>query len=112
MTYLSFKSMHILSMILLFGSAFYKFMADLHGDVSAIYTTNKHVVLADWLFTTPAILIRPITGYCLLHELPFSITTPWLLCSIVLYLLAAGCGATNPYTCTVQANGSATNTIC
>lgn len=95
MTYLTFKSLHILSMILLFGtglgSAFYKFMADLHGDVHAIYTTNKHVVLADWLFTTPTILVQPITGYYLLQQLPFPIGTPWLLCSIMLYLLAGAC---------------------
>lgn len=95
MTYLSFKSMHILSMILLFGtglgSAFYKFMADLHGDVRAIYTTNKHVVLADWLFTTPTVLLQPITGYYMLQELPFALTTPWLLCSIILYVIAGAC---------------------
>lgn len=95
MTYLTLKSLHILSMILLFGtglgSAFYKFMADMHGDVRAIYTTNKHVVLADWLFTTPTILIQPLTGYYLLQELPFPITTPWLLSSIILYLLAGAC---------------------
>lgn len=95
MTYLSFKSMHILSMILLFGtglgSAFYKFMADLHGDVRAIYTTNKHVVLADWLFTTPTVLLQPITGYYMLQELPFTLTTPWLLCSIILYVIAGAC---------------------
>jgi uncharacterized membrane protein len=95
MTYLTLKSLHIFSLILLFGtglgSAFYKFMADLHGDVHAIYTTNKHVVLADWWFTTPTVLIQPITGYYLLQELPFSLTTPWLLASIVLYLLAGAC---------------------
>ena len=95
MTYLTFKSLHIFSLILLFGtglgSAFYKYMADLNGDVHAIYTTNKHVVLADWLFTTPTVLIQPITGYYLLQELPFPITTPWLLTSIILYLLAGAC---------------------
>jgi uncharacterized membrane protein len=95
MTYLTLKSLHIFSLVLLFGtglgSAFYKFMADLYGDVQAIYTTNKHVVLADWWFTTPTVLIQPITGYYLLQELPFSLTTPWLLASIVLYLLAGAC---------------------
>jgi uncharacterized membrane protein len=95
MTYLTLKSLHILSMILLFGtglgSAFYKFMADRRGDVRSIHTTNKHVVLADWLFTTPTILIQPITGYYLLQQLPFSIASPWLSASIALYLLAGAC---------------------
>lgn len=95
MSYLTLKSLHIFSLILLFGtglgSAFYKLMADLYGDVQAIYTTNKHVVLADWWFTTPTVLIQPITGYYLLQELAFPMTTPWLLASIILYLLAGAC---------------------
>ncbi|MBL1263300.1 DUF2269 family protein [Methylomicrobium sp. RS1] len=95
MSYLTLKSLHIFSLVLLFGtglgSAFYKFMADLHGDVRAIYTTNRHVVLADWWFTTPTVLIQPITGYYLLQQLPFSLTTPWLLVSVMLYLLAGAC---------------------
>ena len=95
MTYLTLKSLHILSLILLFGtglgSAFYKFMADLSGDIRAIYTTNRHVVLADWLFTTPTVIIQPITGYYLLQDLSFPLTTPWLLLSIILYIVAGAC---------------------
>lgn len=95
MSYLTIKSLHILSMILLFGtglgSAFYKFMADLNGDVRTIYTTNKHVVLADWLFTTPTVLIQPLTGYFMLQQFVIPITTPWLLLSIILYLIAGAC---------------------
>jgi uncharacterized membrane protein len=95
MSYLTLKSLHIFSLILLFGtglgSAFYKYAADLSKDVQAIYITNKHVVLADWLFTTPTVLIQPITGYYLLQELPFPIATPWLLLSIILYLIAGAC---------------------
>ena len=95
MSYLTFKTLHVFSMVLLFGtglgSAFYKFMADQNGDVRSIMTTNKHVVLADWLFTTPTILIQPITGYFMLSQAHFPLTTPWLLTSILLYLLAGAC---------------------
>ncbi len=95
MSYLTFKTLHVFSMVLLFGtglgSAFYKFMADQNGDVRSIMTTNKHVVLADWLFTTPTILIQPITGYFMLSQAHFPLTTPWLLTSILLYLLAGVC---------------------
>lgn len=95
MSYLTLKSLHIFSLILLFGtglgSAFYKYMADLSKDVHAIYLTNKHVVLADWLFTTPTVLIQPLTGYLMLQQFQIPVTTPWLLASIILYLIAGGC---------------------
>ncbi len=95
MSYLSYKMLHIFSLILLFGtglgSAFYKFMADLEGDVHAIAITNRHVVLADWLFTTPTIIVQPITGYIMLSQMNLPMTTPWLLLSIVLFLLAGAC---------------------
>ncbi|MGZ8096123.1 MAG: DUF2269 family protein [Methylosarcina sp.] len=95
MSYLTFKTLHIFSLVLLFGtglgSAFYKFMADRHGDVRAIAATNRHVVLADWWFTTPTVIIQPITGYVMLSQSGLSLMTPWLLVSIVLYLIAGAC---------------------
>ena len=95
MSYLTFKTLHVLSMVLLFGtglgSAFYKLMADYSGDVHSIMTTNRHVVLADWLFTTPTIIIQPVTGYYMLSQTHYPLTTPWLLTSIVLFLIAGAC---------------------
>ena len=61
MTYTVLKTLHILSMVLLFGtglgSAFYKWMADRSGDLAHIVVTNRHVVLADWIFTTPTVIL-------------------------------------------------------
>jgi len=95
MDYLWLKALHILSAFLLFGtglgSAFYKFMADRHGDPASIAVTNRHVVLADWLFTTPSILIQPLTGVWLAALAGWSLTTPWLLASLLLYLIAGAC---------------------
>lgn len=95
MSYLTFKTLHIFSLVLLFGtglgSAFYKFMADRHGDVHAIAATNRHVVLADWLFTTPTVILQPITGYMMLVHSGLPLTTPWLIVSIVLFLIAGVC---------------------
>jgi uncharacterized membrane protein len=66
MTYTTLKTLHILSMVLLFGtglgSAFYKWMADRSGNVTHIANTNHQVVMADWLFTTPTVIIQPLTG--------------------------------------------------
>ncbi len=37
--------------------------------------TNRHVLLVDWLFTTPGILIQPLSGYALAIFLGI----PWIL---------------------------------
>jgi uncharacterized membrane protein len=70
------------------GSAFYKFMADRSGNLEVIVHTNKMVVLADWLFTTPSAIIQPLTGVMLINMLNISLWTPWLLASIILYAFA------------------------
>jgi len=95
MIFLALKSLHILSAILLFGtglgSAFYKYMADRSGNLETIAVTNRHVVLADWLFTTPTVILQPLTGVLMANTLGISLLTPWLLTSILLYLLAGAC---------------------
>ena len=93
--YLAIKWLHILSATLLFGtgigSAFYKFMTDRGGNLTAIAETNRLVVIADWLFTTPAVILQPITGIALATIAGFPLTSPWLLLSMALYLLAGLC---------------------
>lgn len=95
MTYTHLKTLHILSMVLLFGtglgSAFYKWMADRSGHVAHIAVTNRHVVLADWLFTTPTVVLQPLTGLWMVHLLGLPLTTPWIATSLALYLLAGAC---------------------
>lgn len=53
--YLILKTIHILSSTLLFGTglgtAFHMYATHLRGDVKAIASTARNVVLADWLFT-------------------------------------------------------------
>jgi uncharacterized membrane protein len=92
MNYTTLITLHILSVVLLLGvgtgSAFYKFMADRSQNIEVIVHTNKMVVLADWLFTTPSAIIQPITGVMLMNLMGLSWTTPWLLISIVLYVFA------------------------
>jgi len=95
MTYLLIKYVHIISMVLLFGtglgSAFYKWMADQSGNVQHIVVTNRHVVLADWLFTTPTIIIQPVTGLWLVYMSGIPLSTPWVAISLVLYVFAGMC---------------------
>ena len=92
MTYLIVKWLHILSSTLLFGtglgSAFYMFFTSRTRDARVIAVVVRYVVIADWLFTTPTIVLQPLTGLYLLHLTGTPLTTPWILWSIALYLLA------------------------
>lgn len=95
MDYPTLKLIHILSATLLFGtglgSAFYKWTADLSGNLPAMAHTNGIVVMADWLFTTPTVIIQPLTGIWLLHLLGIPFTQPWVIAALVLYFIAGAC---------------------
>ena len=95
MTYLFLKYAHILSAIVLFGtgigSAFYKWMADRNGNIQNIAITNKHVVFADWIFTSPTVILQPLTGIWMAHIIGLPLTTDWLMISIILYFIAGVC---------------------
>jgi uncharacterized membrane protein len=93
--YFLIKWLHILSATLLFGtglgSAFYKWAADRSGDISAIAHTNRVVVIADWLFTTPTIIIQPVTGIWLLQLIGIPYSQGWVFVTIALYVIAGVC---------------------
>ena len=95
MLYLSLKYLHILSMVLLFGtglgSAFYKWLADRSGNLAHIAVVNRHVVLADWIFTTPTVIFQPISGLWMVTLLGLPLATPWIAISLTLYVLAGLC---------------------
>lgn len=89
------KMVHILSAILLFGTglgtAFHGMASNLSRDVRAIAVANRNVVWADWLFTTPAVIVQPLTGIWLAHIYGWPLTTGWLWLSLALYALAGAC---------------------
>lgn len=95
MLYLSLKYLHILSMVLLFGtglgSAFYKWMADRSGNLAHIAVVNRHVVLADWIFTTPTVIFQPLSGLGMVYLLGLPLATPWVAISLGLYVFAGLC---------------------
>lgn len=94
-TYLLLKTLHILSSVVLvgtgFGSAFYLFCANRSKSLEAQAVVARFVVLADWTFTTPAVILQPITGLFLLTMAGWPLTTPWIMWSIALYLIAGAC---------------------
>ena len=83
---------HLISTLLMLGvgggSAFYKFMGDRSNNIDVIVHTNKTIVFADWIFTTPSAIVQPISGVLLILETGYSLNESWLLISIFLYVFA------------------------
>lgn len=93
--YVLLKYAHIISSTLLFGTglgtAFHGWMANRSGDLSAAAVVNRNVVWADWLFTTPAVIVQPVTGVWLAHIAGYPMDSGWLLAAILLYLMVGAC---------------------
>jgi uncharacterized membrane protein len=66
-------------------------MANRRKDIASIYFTVQHVVIADWLFTTPAAIIQLITGLWLLYVTGYSLSDSWVMWGLVLYFFAGVC---------------------
>ena len=86
------KWLHILGSTVLFGTgagtAFQMVMAMRGGDPAVIAAVARNVVIADWVFTTPAGILQPITGIALVYLTGVPLTEPWLLIVYALYVLA------------------------
>lgn len=94
-SYETLKWLHILSSVLMvgtgFGSAFYMFMANRSKNLQAQAVISRLVVKADWWFTTPAVIIQPVTGVALAYTAGWPLDTLWLQYTYALYVLAALC---------------------
>jgi uncharacterized membrane protein len=95
MEYLIVKWVHILSSTILFGtgigSAYYMLFTSLTRDARATASVVRHVVIADWVFTTPTIIIQPLTGFYLIHLASYPLSQRWIAWSLALYVLAGAC---------------------
>ena len=81
-SYLVLKVVHVISATVLFGTglgiAFFKWITDRTGNTGAIRVVSEKVVLADWLFTLPAILVQAATGVALAKLLGYPLFRGWL----------------------------------
>lgn len=95
MVYLWVKLLHVVSATVLFGTglgiAFFKVTADGSRNVKAMRVVGERVVWADWLFTTPAIVVQAVTGVALARIAGFPLLSGWVLAAIALYFLAGAC---------------------
>jgi uncharacterized membrane protein len=89
------KVLHILGTVLIFGTgmgtAFFLLMAYRSRDLDAIRVTARHVVIADWLFTTPAVVIQPITGAILMRMIGIPFDSTWFVAVAALYVFTGCC---------------------
>lgn len=83
------KTIHIISSTLLFGTGlgtfFFMIRATRSGNVEAVRVTAATVVLADWIFTTPAVPVQFITGLLLMHQLGIAFDSAWFLLVLSLF---------------------------
>jgi uncharacterized membrane protein len=93
--YLLVKWLHILSATILFGTgigiAFFKWITDRSGDVRVIRIVTECTVMADWIFTAPAVILQPLTGFWLIYLTGYPLLSGWILIAFLLYLLAGCC---------------------
>lgn len=94
-SYLLLKFIHVMSSTLLFGTglgtAFHGWMAGRSRNLEATLVVNRNVVLADWIFTTPAVIVQPVTGVWMALQAGFPLTEGWLALAILLYFFVGAC---------------------
>ncbi len=67
------------------------FLANRQSDVAVIHAAARHVVLADWLFTCPAVFLQLMTGLLLVQEQGYLLSECWILGGLALYAFAGLC---------------------
>jgi uncharacterized membrane protein len=67
------------------------FFASRTGDAATVAHVVRHVVVADWLFTTTTIVFQPLSGLYLAHLAQLPLKSAWIFWSFVLYFVAGAC---------------------
>ncbi len=95
MEYLVIKWIHVISSTIVFGTgvgiAFFMFVANLSKNLNAIVFATKNVVLADLLFTTPAVLVQFFTGIAMAIMGGFGFDAAFVKWGLILYFFAGAC---------------------
>ncbi|MBY8974666.1 DUF2269 domain-containing protein [Rhodobacteraceae bacterium NNCM2] len=81
---------HVIGAAVLFGTgagiAFFMLMAHRSGDAAHIARTAATVVLSDMIFTATAVVLQPLTGILLAHQIGWPLSQGWLVASVALYI--------------------------
>ena len=93
--YFLLKTLHILSAAVLMGTgggiAFFMFMAVRSSSQETMRKVSRMVIVADWLFTAPAVVVQLATGVWLMSVLNFSFTSPWFVAVASLFVFVGCC---------------------
>lgn len=93
--YTLIKTLHIISSTILFGTgagiAFFMFRSYFTNNIQEKYYAVRTTVLADYLFTIPAVVVQPITGLWLIANSGYELTSLWLVLTYVIYAIAGIC---------------------
>ena len=73
------------------GTAFHFWITMRREGPGAIAAAGRSTVLADWLFTLPAVILQPVTGIFLARAAGYPLTATWILAAAALYALTAAC---------------------
>lgn len=84
--------LHLFGAVIFLGNiitaAFWKIRADLKGDPAAIHSTVKNVLLCDFIFTLPGLVLMIVSGSLMAIQAGYSMTEfNWLTLSILLFSL-------------------------
>ncbi len=83
--------LHIIGATVLLGTgagiAFFMLMAHRTGDAKLIAHTAATVVIADWIFTTTAVILQPVSGLMLAMMTGWPLDSWWILASLGLYVI-------------------------
>ncbi|UAL09641.1 DUF2269 family protein [Caulobacter segnis] len=89
------KAVHIVGAAVLLGTgagiAFFMLMAHRTRQPVLIAHTAGIVVLADFVFTTSAVIAQPVTGAVLAHLAGLPLSTGWVATSLALYVVTGLC---------------------
>ncbi len=93
--YLILKYLHVLGATTLIGTgvgiAFFMLLAARSGDRQLIAGTARLVVIADWVFTAPAVVVQFATGMLLMEISGYSYGSPWFIAVLALFAFIGCC---------------------
>jgi uncharacterized membrane protein len=88
--YYVLKFLHVIGATVLLGTgagiAFFMLLAHRTGDTKIVAGVARIVVIADYVFTTTAVILQPITGVLLARTVGYDLTEGWIVASIALYV--------------------------
>ena len=93
--YLIVKTIHIISSTVLFGTgigiAFFMFRSYFTDNLHEKLYAARGTVIADYIFTFPAVITQLITGAWLVWKSGYNWTDLWLIITYAIYMIAGLC---------------------